>query len=47
MACNPPLLCDSDYVPVLPPYAAQSVYGSVGTVARAEAAHKEKMEEDT
>ena len=47
MACNPPLLCDSDDVPVLPPYAAQSVYRSVGTVACAEAAYKEKMEEDT
>jgi len=53
LASNPPLLpcdsmlCDLHHVPVLPPYAAQSVYSLVGTVACAEAAYKEKMEEDT
>ena len=47
MAYNPPLICDSNHVPVLPPYAAQSVYSPVGTGACAEAACKKKMEEDT
>jgi len=32
LAYNPPLLCDSNHVTVLPPYAAQSVYSPVGTV---------------